>query len=66
MFIFSAGTSDVAEEFICQTGICHSNVKVESNLMDSDERGILKGLTEITYAFNKHGGTLKNLEILVN
>lgn len=39
-----------------------SSIKVVFNFMDFDESWVLKGLTKIIYSFNKHDGTLKNIE----
>ncbi|XP_051879691.1 cytosolic 5'-nucleotidase 3 isoform X3 [Pristis pectinata] len=63
VFIFSAGIGDVLEEVITQGGVFHSNVKVVSNFMDFDEKGVLKGFKgELIHIYNKHDGALRSSE----
>ncbi|XP_042550898.1 cytosolic 5'-nucleotidase 3A isoform X2 [Dipodomys spectabilis] len=61
VFIFSAGIGDVLEEVIRQAGVYYPNVRVVSNFMDFDEKGVLRGFKgELIHVFNKHNGALKN------
>ncbi|XP_060678920.1 cytosolic 5'-nucleotidase 3A-like isoform X1 [Hemiscyllium ocellatum] len=63
VFIFSAGIGDILEEIISQAGVFHSNVKVVSNFMDFDEKGILKGFKgELIHVYNKHDGAIRSSE----
>ncbi|KAM4874382.1 cytosolic 5'-nucleotidase 3A [Thomomys bottae] len=61
VFIFSAGIGDVLEEVIRQAGVYYRNVRVVSNFMDFDEKGVLRGFKgELIHVFNKHDGALRN------
>ncbi|KAI1885591.1 hypothetical protein AGOR_G00205380 [Albula goreensis] len=63
VFIFSAGLGDVLEEIIRQAGVYHPNVKVVSNFMDFDEKGVLKGFKgDLIHVYNKHDGALRNTD----
>lgn len=63
MFIFSAGSSDVLEEIIHQTGVNYPKVKLVSTFMDFDDNGVLKEFKgQLIHVFNKHHGALKNTE----
>ncbi|XP_078253727.1 cytosolic 5'-nucleotidase 3 isoform X1 [Rhinoraja longicauda] len=63
VFIFSAGIGDILEEVIVQVGVFHSNVKVVSNFMDFDEKGVLKGFKgELIHVYNKRDGALRSSE----
>ncbi|XP_062264145.1 cytosolic 5'-nucleotidase 3-like [Platichthys flesus] len=61
LLIFSAGIGDVLEEVIRQAGVFHPNVKVFSNYMDFDERGVLKAFKGVLiHIYNKREGALLN------
>ncbi|KAM9843016.1 cytosolic 5'-nucleotidase 3-like [Aulostomus maculatus] len=61
LLIFSAGIGDILEEVIRQAGVFHHNVKVFSNYMDFDERGVLRAFKgELIHIYNKREGALLN------
>ncbi|XP_077576424.1 cytosolic 5'-nucleotidase 3 isoform X1 [Stigmatopora nigra] len=63
VFIFSAGLGDVLEEILRQAGVYHPNVKVVSNFMDFDDKGVLRGFKgELIHVYNKHDGALRNTD----
>ncbi|XP_035991302.1 cytosolic 5'-nucleotidase 3 isoform X1 [Fundulus heteroclitus] len=63
VFIFSAGLGDVLEEVIRQAGVYHSNMKVVSNFMDFDDKGVLRGFKgDLIHVYNKHDGALRSTD----
>ncbi|XP_054903057.1 cytosolic 5'-nucleotidase 3 isoform X1 [Poeciliopsis prolifica] len=63
VFIFSAGLGDVLEEVISQARVYHPNIKVVSNFMDFDDKGVIKGFKgELIHVYNKHDSALRNTD----
>ncbi|XP_072523000.1 7-methylguanosine phosphate-specific 5'-nucleotidase-like isoform X2 [Salminus brasiliensis] len=61
LLIFSAGVGDILEEVIRHNGVFHPNVRVFSNYMEYDEKGVLCAFKEpLIHTFNKKESALLN------
>ncbi|XP_030630856.1 cytosolic 5'-nucleotidase 3-like [Chanos chanos] len=61
LLIFSAGVGDILEEVIRHNGVFHPNVRVISNYMDFDERGVCQAFKgQLIHTFNKREGAMLN------
>ncbi|XP_049320679.1 7-methylguanosine phosphate-specific 5'-nucleotidase isoform X2 [Astyanax mexicanus] len=61
LLIFSAGVGDILEEVIRHNGVFHPNVRVFSNYMEYNEKGVLCAFKEpLIHTFNKKESALLN------